>query len=526
MTYRFCLIFVFACFSVSGVKTAVAESQSWTPAILDSQAYLADYSYAGYEWGEKPLPDLTPTLDVTEFGAIPNDNKDDTDAMRAAIKAAESQKGMAVLHIPAGKFIVNDVLYIERSNFVLQGEGSGPDGTVIEVSRPLRDMHVPWSTKWLKAYYFLFGKRARGGKLFSAFSWTGGVFWIRAPHKAHPKDLDVQIVDGTQAQHIIHVSNTTGLHAGDVVTIQWFNHEGKRGSLLKEIYGDYNLAMGRRLYGWFWNPVLTQPVTIVRVEKNQLVIKEPLLHDVRAQWTPKLVRPTYLKQVGIENLRIEFPRTQYAGHHLEEGYNGIYFTDTMHSWIRNVSIHNSDSAILSHGCKNITLDKITVTGRPGHYTIMTSKSYGALVTRFNLLADSIHNPSFNTKTRLSVYSHGVIEKAHLDQHRGINHQNLFDDIEINHAENLFAHGGAAYWGPTAGRFNTFWNIRIKNTPANGFIGQCREAPEARLIGIVGLDSEVNFDYQPAPYVEGLNKKGISIPSLYQYQLQKRLNGGR
>jgi hypothetical protein len=284
--------------------------------------------------------------------------------------------------------------------------------------------------------------------------------------------------------------------------------------------------MGERLYGWLWNPILTQPVTIERVKEDVIELKEPLLHDLKEQWQPKIVRPNYLSQVGIENIRIEFPITDYAGHHLEDGFNAIYFNDVMHSWVRNVSIHNADSAILADQCKNITLDSVTVTGRQAHYSIAVSNCYGALVTDFKLHAPAIHNPSFNTKARLSVYSGGVVDNAKLDQHRGINHQNLFDDIQIGYAEDLFAHGGARYWGPTSGRYNTFWNIRIKQASQDGFLGQCTDAPEARLIGIIGEETAVHFQYSPAPYIEGLNRHGISVPSLYRYQLDKRSPANR
>ena len=495
-------------------------AETWTPAILDSEEFLPDYSYAGYAWGKKAPPSFESTIAVTEFGAIADDGVDDTTSIQAALKSAKDLSGSVVLHFPAGKFLVRDILYIERSDLVLQGEGSGPGGTVISVTRPLKGMKVPWSVKWLKAYYVLFGKREQG-KLYSLFSWTGGVFWTRSPKKTHAEDLYVKIIGGKRGHREIQITHSAGLKPGDVVSIQWFNKEGKDESLLKHIYGDYELDMGKRLYGRFWNPIVTQPVTIERLEENVIVTKEPLLHDLRKEWSPKIVRANYLSQVGVENIRIEFVQTEYAGHHLEDGYNGIYFKDVMHSWIRNVSIHNADSAILADHCKNITLDNVTVTGRPAHYSVAISNCYGALVTNFALQAPAIHNPSFNTKSRLSVYSGGVINKAKLDQHRGINHQNLFDDIDIEYAEDLFAHGGARYWGPTAGRYNTFWNVRIQQAPRDGFLGQCSDAPEARLIGIRGETTAVHFDYGPAPYIEGLNKKGISVPSLYRYQLNKR-----
>jgi hypothetical protein len=348
-----------------------------------------------------------------------------------------------------------------------------------------------------------------------------GVFWTRLPDKSRDETLNTKIIGGKRGHHRIPVKNTAGIRAGDVVTIQWFNKDGKRGALLKHIYGDYGLAMGKRLYGWFWNPILTQPVTVEEVSEDKIVFKEPLLHDLREEWTPKIVRPSYLSQVGMENIRFGFPASEYTGHHLEDGFNGIYFNDVMHSWVRNVWIHNADSAILADECKNITMDGVTVSGRQAPYSIAIANCYGALVKNFKLQAAAIHNPSFNTKSRLSVYSGGKIDTAKLDQHRGINHQNLLDNIEITSAQDLFAHGGARYWGPTAGRYNTFWNIRIKSASPNGYLGQCTEAPEARLIGIVGEPTPVHFDYGPAPYIEGLNRDGISVPSLYHYQLDMR-----
>ena len=49
------------------------------------------------------------------------------------------------------------------------------------------------------------------------------------------------------------------------------------------------------------------------------------------------------------------------------------------------------------------------------------------------------------------------------QHTSSNHQNLFDNIKVKLNEenfNLFKHGGAGYWKPTHGMFNTFWNVEL------------------------------------------------------------------
>lgn len=67
---------------------------------------LTDYSYAGYEHGEKAIPDVQgPVFKVTDYGAIADDAISDEDAIRKAVAAAEKAGGGVVL-FPAGKFLV------------------------------------------------------------------------------------------------------------------------------------------------------------------------------------------------------------------------------------------------------------------------------------------------------------------------------------------------------------------------------------------------------------------------------------
>jgi hypothetical protein len=69
-----------------------SASEAWAPAILSDETlagtYLPDFSYAGYHWGEEPPPHPPPTLDVTDFGAAPDDGEDDTAAILKAVDAA------------------------------------------------------------------------------------------------------------------------------------------------------------------------------------------------------------------------------------------------------------------------------------------------------------------------------------------------------------------------------------------------------------------------------------------------------
>jgi hypothetical protein len=502
-----------------GIFSYASRRNTWYPQILEpeSQVFLPNYSYVAYQWGEKDIPNLKPTLQVTDYGAIPNDEKDDTEAIQRAITDARNKKGTVVLRFPPGRFIVTQILFIERSNFVLQGSGSRENGTTLFMPNPLKQMILPDAFQKKEEYLIKNNKRVNG-KLFSLFSWSGGILWTRLPENQTRNGGSTSIVNGKRGEHQLTLESAADIKPGEIVEIQWFNQEGKSSSLLQHIIGDDQVRIGERLYENPDRPLITQAVTVTAVNGKLLTIKEPLLHDLRPEWMPILSRSTYLENVGIEHFRLEFPTTEYGGHHLEDGYNAIYLTDLVHSWVRDLVVHNTDAAILSDRCKNVTIDGINVTGRTGHYSVHFGNSYGMLATHFQFDSAAIHDPSFNTGAKLCVFSHGKVRQGHLDQHCGLNHQNLFDDISVENGSQLFKHGGAGYWYPVAGLFNTFWNIRVER----GQNVSCEDAPGARLIGIVGTESPINIEYSPHPYIEGINEKGIKVPSLYQHQLETRL----
>jgi hypothetical protein len=186
---------------------------------------------------------------------------------------------------------------------------------------------------------------------------------------------------------------------------------------------------------------------------------------------------------------------------------------------------------LSDRCHNITIENVRITGRAAHYGIHLGDVYGALVRAFRVEVEAAHPLSFNTGARGSVFSSGWVYRGPLDQHRGLNHQNLYDDIEVfedREQADLFRHGGAGYWGPAHGAFNTFWNIRLnferpQRAKRPQALGGVRDAGPARIVGLV---SNVPFDIDyPRAYTEGIGRANPSVPSLYSYQLRQRLQSG-
>ena len=122
----------------------------------------------------------------------------------------------------------------------------------------------------------------------------------------------------------------------------------------------------------------------------------------------------------------------------------------------------------------------------------------------------------------------------LDQHSGLNHQNLFDHILLvdstitkeNNKFMPFTEGGAAYWKPASAPYSTFWNIEMHFLNTGDFqdtidIFPVTESPYANLIGIYG-NVPLKMKYGPHAYTEGINMPDLTIESLYRHQLTERL----
>jgi hypothetical protein len=350
---------------------------------------------------------------------------------------------------------------------------------------------------------------------------------VRHPSPGTARDAP-RAVAGRRGETLVEVEEGADIGVGQVYRLQWFNHEGRQGSLFEHIFGGSRVEPGVRVYERPEKPIVSQPVTVLAVEGTRLQLKEPLLHDVRPEWTPSLAPVDYLEEIGLEDFRIEFPEVGHAGHHLEEGWNGLYLTQLQHSWVRNVSIRNADSGIICNRAKNLTLEAVEVHGRAGHYCVMIGGSYGVLVRDFRFTAPSLHSPSFNSGANLCVFTRGSVREATLDQHRGFPLQNLFDDLEIQRsATDIFKHGGNDEWAPTAGAFTTFWNIRahldldVKMKGDVPLWPKVGDAPRARIVGLHG-NYPFALQYGPDAYVEGLNRADIGVPSLYEHQLRRRL----
>ena len=515
--------------------------------------YLPDFSYAGYGFGVEEIPTFERTISVADYGAIADDGKDDSKALIAAIAAAGKIDGKVKIELAAGRYILSEILWIERSDILISGMGAGEGGTQIYMPRPLNQMDDGGASDELRKYLAENDKYERQpdnnlNVLFSEWSWNGGFIWTRVPGGRHATYIDsydrpietiAQIGGGKRGSRTLQVAQRGALKVGDVVQIHWHNRAGPDGPLIKEMYGETDIKIGSRHWELPDRPLVRQATRIEAIDGDRVTIADPLLHRIDSAVPAYFAKWDHLKDVGLQDFAMVFPENPYFGHHNESGFNGIYFTGVHNGWIRNVTISNSDAGIMTDDAANITIANIRTDGdHKAHYSVHVGKVHNVLIDGLTVFNPTEHTFSFNTQSTKSVYTNSVgWDQPTLDQHAGANHQNLYDNVTVHITPDqtsadghpmydLYKAGGAGYWLPGHGRFNTAWNTQViveggaaPDQPV--VILGASEGPEARNVGLHGNRILV-LDHTPAPYVESLNSRVDTVPSLYAYQRALRM----
>lgn len=414
---------------------------------LPDDGSLPDFSHAGYREGE-PLPDDFRDLkriDVTDFGAVPDDGRDDTDAFRQALETG----GETLITIPAGTFEVRDRITITSSRTILRGAGSGE--TVLRIPVGLEEID-PSPTE------------TSGGRPTSRYSWSGGFLRIQGDlHPGHPAQVRSRTERGDDRLDI--GAAAANFSPGDrCVVTQRLTSDG---GLLRHLYSGDPGDTSR-----FNDSTFRFVTRVAEVLDGAVRLDRPLRCAVDPDWEARLstLDPT-VRFSGIERLTIAFPAHRYEGHFTEAGYNGIELDDAVDCWVRDVAIHNADSGIYLGGV-NCTLRGITLAapdveparhhGEPvtGHHGL--ELGVDCLVRDFRVRTVFIHDITASARATGNVVMAGGGRNLSLDHHRRAPYANLYTDLDLGDGARFLVSGGGRALGRHAGGWNVFWNLRSRN----------------------------------------------------------------
>ncbi len=256
-----CLLTIVVCLAAGGLAFAAEidtsrlwgkEGELWT-----AEGRLPDFSYAGYHRGERPLPELRADVSVRDFGAVGDGKTDDTAAFMRAIKEAAGK----TIAVPAGRYVITDILEIGTSGTVLQG--AGPEKTTIYVPKPLEKIRSNMGA-------------TTSGRPTSNYSWSGGILSVQGQSNA--KVLSKVIESARRGETTLTVEQPGQFKIGDEVSLSL--HDDDQRGLTHHLYagdpGDF---------------AKLHPVTetwIARVEKidgkaKRIVFDRPLRTDLRLE---------------------------------------------------------------------------------------------------------------------------------------------------------------------------------------------------------------------------------------------------
>lgn len=390
---------------------------------------LPDVSWAGVGQGEVPLPSPEIVANVADYGAVADGLTDDTAAFQAALDAAGDAGG--VVFVPAGDYLLAGQLIMDDDGVVLRGEGDEEGETVLYFASSLTDL-FGWIPQW---------------------SWSGGLIHVRGtPGSEALSDVTVDALRGDQS---ITLETVAGIVEGDVIVLELFDDAEQ--SLGGHLHADQDTPGS---CDWQAQIVRRWPVTVAAVDGLQVSLAQPLRTDIRAAWTPRVVRANMLVGIGVEHLRIAFPETLAKPHLEEDGYNGVYFSDGVReSWVRDVTFVNADTPISVRRLgKHLSFVELTALGRQGHHGIDMGHCHDCYVADYAISAEMRHavtvgHHSSGCAIKRLTSPEGL--SLSLDHHRDSPIENVFTDIQ---APTDWASGGSWCAGPFSGARSTFWGI--------------------------------------------------------------------
>jgi hypothetical protein len=464
----------------------------------DEQNRIVDFSYAGYRYGEEPLPEAE---DVEQVSPV---DGDDTQSIQSAIDRVAAlpldERGMrGAVKLAAGTYQVSGVIRVNADGVVLRGSGNGADeseDTILQISG-----NTP---------------SARTGVVLG----TGdGSPWDRGTGVPITTEF-VQV--GSKS---FEVEDVSAFVVGDEVVVRhpssqaWLDaiDGGDTGSDPAWTAGSKDLIWVRR---------------VVSISGSELTLDAPIFNHLDSALTTSVVHPISNKntrsRVGLEDLRVDI---QTAGGEDEaHAADAVGVVGAEDSWVRNVvTLHFTHAGIFTSGALRITVrDSVAIepvgvrTG--GRFYNFDAEGQSQLVLFTECEArDGRHNMISNgTQTTSGIVFHRIhSEGAGSDSegHRQWSQALLFDNVHGDSAGDvqLITRGD---WGTGHG-----WASAHSVIWSNTGVSRAQKPPTAQnyAFSSVGTFSTNNPFPGPTGEYEVKSDGDLFPESLYEAQLCERLS---
>lgn len=491
---------------VSAVWTQFAEGPP-------TERPFIDFSAAGVNYGEAGLPSTEhlPAFHVADFGALPDDGRDDGAAIQQAIHAAEKAHG-GIVQFAHGRYLLNSLpdkilLRISASYIVLRGSEAGETELFMAAPMP------PANPEQL---------------------WTGpAMIQFEPPVDPPAAGYATLLAPAAVGDISVRVSDPARFAPGDYVSFDLespaANARFLKGKPVREIWSRLREpGIGIR-----------ERQRIASIEGDALILDQPLLTPLDTDLPWQITPVTMLEHVGVEDLCFTTAFAERFAHHKnathDSGFRALQLKHTAHSWVRGNCFRNVSNAItLSGGVANSALLN-TIQGNSGHFAISSEFATRNLIglnidaSRFG----QFHGPgASHMAVGNVVWRYRALKGSGIDSHARFPRHTLFDLVQMpklgtwgGSYTNLPHHlSGLVLWnyrqtGPVVGEHYAgtldFWNLPVDPEVKQGFL----TAIDPVVVGYVGPVTRGN--HENIGRLESLGAH-VSPASLYEAQLGRRL----
>lgn len=464
---------------------------------------LPDFSYAGYHFSEKEIPDVSKRMyfKVTDFGAVPDDDKFDDEAIQATIKAAERNAGGGVVFFPSGKYIIapdsdnKKQISVSKSNIVLKGNGSGPGGTEI----------------------FQVTMRINGRQI------------IFAPENNNVKTITTITQNAPRESFSVVVADASKLRAGQDIIIHHRSEEYTR-----QYFAPLELKpVWTRLFGENGGMQINEIHTIEKISGNTITFKNPLHLDVKMvkSGTWDIQTKDFIEECGVEDILFTSNWKTYPEefiHHKDQihdyAYEAVGMEYVKNSWIRNCEFHDWNEGIFLRAGYQVSVLNTHFRGKKGHASVHARTGYGVLVKNCTFNNAHHHGAGTGYGAAGTVVTQCTLGKdQNFDIHSGQPYATLYDAIDGGVFYNL---GGPEPGHPHHGKHLVLWNFYHRSAKEQNYnfwdMSRRRNYTIASPI-LVGFQSDNKLTFENAG-INVMQGQVVNPESLFEAQLLLRLKG--
>ncbi|WP_248722475.1 DUF4955 domain-containing protein [Seonamhaeicola sp. ML3] len=414
-----------------------------------SEATLSDFSYTGYHFSEKELPDVSGwnTISVTDYGAIPDDAGYDDAGIQAAITAAEISNQPTVVFFPAGRYIVSSEttktqpIIINGSNIVLKGAGTGAGGTEIYADK----FNENKFGTGIPHYRFMF-----------------------IPSNTESNDITQVTAAIKKGDFEIQVASTANLSVGQYV------------DLFQKTTANLEENMPGRLPNVTWTAINRDGIRpfekhlITKISGNTVTFKNPVQLNMPVSSTTVLKTFQTIGEVGVEDILFtsgwkDYPENfvHHANSIVDAAWQALFFGNVANGWVKNCDFKDWNECVFVERSIAVTVKDIHIYGKRGHTSYYSRYSYGVLFENCLDTCDEglvdvnrkgmLHGPGMRWSTTSSVFKNCPMQPDQsIDCHGSHPYANLLDNIQ---GGKLLGNGGAELSYPNSGPYLTFWNFK-------------------------------------------------------------------